>query len=51
MDAVSVKCEPTPEVDGPNVRRGVPADPGTRTFRKRRTRKFGIFLRGAPENW
>jgi glucose-6-phosphate 1-dehydrogenase len=27
MDAVSVRCEPTPEVDRPNVRRGVPADP------------------------
>lgn len=27
MDAVSVKCEPTPAVDRADVRRGVPADP------------------------
>lgn len=27
MHAVSVRCEPTPEVERPNVRRGVPADP------------------------
>src|SRR3990170_4662067 len=27
MDAVSVRCEPTPEVERPDVRRGVPADP------------------------
>ena len=27
MDAVSVRCEATPEVERPNVRRGIPADP------------------------
>ena len=27
MNTVSVRCEPTPQVDRPDVRRGIPADP------------------------